>query len=81
MPLLDTHQNKDLTSTLIDDIDLQLLSYVAQTEREVHSPTSNGRSCRRKQQDVKSGRRPMARSLEYKGLKNRWRQGKSLPEV
>ena len=34
MPLLDTKQNRDLTGTLIADIVLQLLSYVAQTERE-----------------------------------------------
>ena len=33
MPLLDTRQNRDLTGTLIADIVLQLLSYVAQTER------------------------------------------------
>ena len=35
MPLLDTRQNRDLTGTLIADIVLQLLSYVAQTEREL----------------------------------------------
>jgi len=34
MPLLDTQQGRDLTGTLIADIILQLLSYVAQTERE-----------------------------------------------
>ena len=34
MPLLDTRQSRDLTGTLIADIVLQLLSYVAQTERE-----------------------------------------------
>ena len=34
MPLLDTRQSCDLTGTLIADIVLQLLSYVAQTERE-----------------------------------------------
>ena len=34
MPLLNTTQNKDLTGTLIADIVLQLLSYVAQRERE-----------------------------------------------
>lgn len=34
MPLLDTRQGRDLTGTLITDIVLQLLSYVAQTERE-----------------------------------------------
>lgn len=34
MPILDTRVNKDLIGTLISDIVLQLLSYVAQTERE-----------------------------------------------
>ena len=34
MPLLDTRVSKDLTGTLISDIVLQLLSYVAQTERD-----------------------------------------------
>lgn len=34
MPLLNTGEERDLTSTLISDIVLQLLSYVAQTERE-----------------------------------------------
>ena len=33
MPLLDTRKDKDLTGTLIADIVLQLLSYVAETER------------------------------------------------
>lgn len=34
MPLLDTRQNKDLLGTFISDLVLQLLSYVAQTEKE-----------------------------------------------
>ena len=34
MPILDTRTNKDLVGTLISDIVLQLLSYVAQSERE-----------------------------------------------
>ncbi len=34
MPLLDTREGRDLTGTLIADIVLQLLSYVAQSERE-----------------------------------------------
>lgn len=34
MPLLNTHQERDLTGRLIADIVLQLLSYVAQTERD-----------------------------------------------
>ena len=34
MPLPDTREGRDLTGTLVSDIVLQLLSYVAQTERE-----------------------------------------------
>ncbi len=34
MPLLDTRKGRDLTGVLISDIVLQLLSYVAETERE-----------------------------------------------
>jgi len=34
MPILDTREGRDLTGTLIADIVLQLLSYVAQTERD-----------------------------------------------
>ena len=34
IPLLDTRQNRDLTGQLIADIVLQLLSYVAETERK-----------------------------------------------
>lgn len=34
MPLLSTREEQDLTGTLVSDIVLQLLSYVAQTERE-----------------------------------------------
>lgn len=43
MPLLDTRRGKDLTGTLIADIVLQLLSYVAQTEREfIHQRQAEG---------------------------------------
>ncbi len=43
MPLLDTRQDRDLTGTLIADIVLQLLSYVAQTEREfIHRRQAEG---------------------------------------
>ena len=45
MPLLDTRQGRDLTGTLIADIVLQLLSYVAQTEREKYSPAAGGGDC------------------------------------
>ena len=43
MPLLDTRKSRDLTGTLIADIVLQLLSYVAQTEREfIHQRQAEG---------------------------------------
>lgn len=75
MPLLDTRQNKDLTGTLIADIVLQLLSYVAQTEREfIHQRQAEGIAAAR-QQGVKFGRKPMERPLEYFRLKEQWRQG------
>lgn len=43
MPILNTGDERDLTGTLIADIVLQLLSYVAQTEREfIHSRQAEG---------------------------------------
>ena len=43
MPLLDTREGRDLTGTLVSDIVLQLLSYVAQTEREfIHQRQAEG---------------------------------------
>lgn len=43
MPLLDTSVHRDLTGTLIADIVLQLLSYVAQNEREnIHQRQAEG---------------------------------------
>ena len=43
MPLLDTRQGRDLTGVLIADIVLQLLSYVAETERTfIHQRQAEG---------------------------------------
>ena len=64
MPLLDTRQSRDLTGTLISDIVLQLLSYVAQTEREnirqrqaegIAAAKANGVRFGRKQMDMPAG--------------------------
>ena len=41
MPLLDTRQGRDLTGTLIADIVLQLLSYVAEQERSFTDKTDD----------------------------------------
>ena len=72
MPLLDTRQNRDLTGTLIADIVLQLLSYVAQTEREFIRQRQAEGIAAAKEQGVKFGRKPMERPAEFEGLKAQW---------
>ena len=72
MPLLDTKQNRDLTGTLIADIVLQLLSYVAQTEREFIRQRQAEGIAAAKEQGVRFGRKPMARPKEYNELKLQW---------
>lgn len=75
MPLLDTRQGKDLTGTLIADIVLQLLSYVAQTEREfIRQRQAEGIAAAR-QRGVCLGRKPMTRPPEYQTLKQEWKKG------
>lgn len=72
MPLLDTRQSRDLTGTLIADIVLQLLSYVAQTEREFIRQRQAEGIAAAKQQGVKFGRKPMERTATFYALKERW---------
>ena len=72
MPLLDTRQSRDLTGTLIADIVLQLLSYVAQTEREfIRQRQAEGIAVAKKQ-GVKFGRKPMERPAAFPDLKTQW---------
>lgn len=73
MPLLDTQQSRDLTGTLIADIVLQLLSYVAQTEREFIRQRQAEGIAAAKKQGVKFGRRPMERPEEFETLKAQWK--------
>ena len=72
MPLLNTQQNRDLTGTLIADIVLQLLSYVAQTEREFIRQRQAEGIAAAKAQGIQFGRRPMKRPAEYEEIKTRW---------
>ncbi len=61
MPLLDTRHGRDLTGTLIADIVLQLLSYVAQTEREtIHQRQIEGIAAA-KARGVRFGPKPLKR--------------------
>ena len=75
MPLLDTRQGRDLTGTLIADIVLQLLSYVAQTEREFIRQRQAEGIAAAKERGVRFGRRPMDRPPEYEAVKAVWQQG------
>ena len=75
MPLLDTRSNRDLTGTLIADIVLQLLSYVAQTEREfIHQRQMEGIAAA-KRNGVRFGPPPKERGVEYERCLEEWRRG------
>ena len=76
MPILNTEGDKDLTRTLIADIVLQLLSYVAQTEREFIRQRQAEGIAIAKEKGVRFGRAPMERPPEYKELKEAWEQKK-----
>ena len=75
MPLLDTRQNRDLTGTLIADIVLQLLSYVAQTEREFIKQRQKEGIAAAKARGVKFGRTPLEKPAEFDQLQSLWLQG------
>ena len=57
MPLLDTRKGRDLTGVLIADIVLQLLSYVAQTEREFNRQRQAEGIAAAKARGIRFGRR------------------------
>lgn len=76
MPLLDTRQGRDLTGTLIADIVLQLLSYVAQTEREYIRQRQAEGIAAAKARGVKFGRKPMAQPSGFEFLCKEWQNGR-----
>lgn len=76
MPLLDTRRGRDLTGVLIADIVLQLLSYVAETERAfIHQRQAEGIAAARAR-GVKFGRRPKDRPDNFWEVKEQWAEGK-----
>ena len=75
MPLLDTRQGRDLTGTLIADIVLQLLSYVAQTEREFIRQRQAEGIAAAKANGVRFGHRPKEKPLELESISRLWAQG------
>lgn len=75
MPLLDTRQNVDLTGTLIADLVLQLLSYVAQAEREsIRQRQAEGIAAARKR-GVRFGRPAMILPEAFDETYTKWRSG------
>lgn len=75
MPLLDTRKGRDLTGELISDIVLQLLSYVAQTEREFIRQRQAEGIAAAKARGVHFGRKPMERPAEFGTVYELWSTG------
>ena len=75
MPLLDTRNSRDLTGTLIADIVLQLLSYVAETERSfIRQRQAEGIAAARAR-GQHFGRKPMTIPPQFTELYTRWQRG------
>ena len=76
MPLLDTRQGRDLTGTLIADIVLQLLSYVAQTEREFIRQRQAEGIAAAQARGVRFGRPPLEPPEAFGEVSQDWREGR-----
>ena len=75
MPILNTRLENDLTGTLIADIVLQLLSYVAEVERDfIRQRQAEGIAAARLR-GVRFGRRPKARGPGFEACLAQWREG------
>lgn len=75
MPLLDTREKRDLTGTLIADIVLQLLSYVAQTEREFIRQRQREGIDAALARGVKFGRSAIPLPAEFEVYADAWKAG------
>ena len=73
MPLLDTRSNRDLTGTLIADIVLQLLSYVAETERTFIRQRQAEGIAAAKARGVRFGPKPIEHGPEWDECERMWR--------
>ena len=75
MPLLDTRGGKDLLGAFIADLVLQILSFVAQTEREnIRERQAQGIAAA-KMRGVKFGRPPQKLPSNFFETYNRWKRG------
>ena len=74
MPLLDTRNGKDLLGTFIADLVLQILSFVAQTEREsIRTRQQEGIEAARAR-GVKFGRPPLPLPDNFHQMHHAWRR-------
>jgi DNA invertase Pin-like site-specific DNA recombinase len=82
MPLLDTRGGKDLMGTFIADLVLQILSFVAQSEREsIQTRQSEGISAAQLR-GVRFGRPKKAVPEHFESLVQRWEKRQiALPEL
>lgn len=75
MPLLDTRQGKDLLGTFIADIVLQILSFVAENERDnIRRRQAEGIAAA-KARGVIFGRPPQPLPENFPAVYERWKQG------
>ena len=75
MPLLDTRSGKDLMGTFIADLVLQILSFVAQNEREnIHQRQAAGIAAA-KARGVRFGRPPRPLPENYHSAYQKWKDG------
>ena len=78
MPLLDTRTGKDLLGTFISDLVLQILSFVAQSERESIKKRQAEGIAAATARGVKFGRPEKALPGDFEQMTRLWR-GKNLP--
>ncbi len=75
MPLLDTRRSKDLLGTFIADLVLQVLSFVAQNEREnIRQRQAEGIAAAKKR-GVRFGRPKKALPENFVEVQQRWKKG------
>lgn len=75
MPLLNTEITRDLTGTLISDIVLQLLSYVAQTEREFIRQRQREGIAAAKAKGIRFGREKKEIPENFEAVFAEWKKG------
>ena len=76
MPLLDTRQGKDLLGTFIADLVLQILSFVAQNEREYIRKRQAEGIAAAKAKGVRFGRPPTPLPGNFHNIHRAWRSKK-----